>query len=266
MMLATVRLILASGVIMSSVAFSAVKTEPVVYKQGGDTFEGFIIYPEKAKEPVPGILMVHNWLGNSDETRHQAERIAALGYVVFAADIYGKGVRPKDQKEAAQLATIYKTDRKKFRDRLQAGLATLRRQKGVDPTRLIAVGYCFGGTGVLELARSGADIKGVVSFHGGLDSPTPDDGKNIKSQVLVLAGADDPMQKSDDLHAFEKEMRSHHLAWQMNMYGGAVHSFTDRSAGNDNSRGAAYNANADRRSFEAFKQFASELFGPTPAN
>ena len=263
MNLIAIKSLLAGSIMVSTAAFGAAKIEPVEYKQGNDTLEGFIVYPEKAKGPVPAILMVHNWLGNSEETKHQAERIASLGYAVFAADIYGKGVRPKDQKEAAQLATVYKNDRKKFRDRLQAGLATLRQQKGIDPTRIIAVGYCFGGTGVLELARSGSDIKGVVSFHGGLDSPTPTDGQKIKTQILVLAGADDPMQRSEDLHAFEKEMRDHHVSWQMVMYGGAVHSFTDPTAGTDNSKGAAYNASADRRSFEAFKQFASELFGAT---
>ena len=255
------KLSLVYGLMGAATAFSAPKIENVEYKQGEKVYEGFIVYPENTKGPVPAILMVHNWMGITDETRHQAERIASQGYAVFAADIYGKGIRPKDQRGAAELATKYKTDRVTFRDHLQAALNTLRQQKDIDPKNIIAVGYCFGGTGVLELARSGADIKGVVSFHGGLDSPKPEDGKRIKSQVLVLAGADDPLQKSDDLHAFEKEMRDHHVAWQMVMYGGAVHSFTDQTAGNDPSKGVAYNAQADKRSFEAFKQFASELFG-----
>jgi len=240
----------------SALGMAAVKTKTVEYKKGKDAFEGVLVYPENAKGKVPGVLMIHNWMGVTEETKKQATRMAELGYAVFAADIYGKGVRPKGPEEAGKLAGSYKSDRALFRERLQLGLDILRGQKEVDSNKVLAVGYCFGGTGVIELARAGADIKGVVSFHGGLDSPTPADGKNIKTRVLVLHGADDPFVKAEDLAAFEEEMRANQVDWQLYKYGNAVHSFTELSGGNDNSKGAAYNATADARSFEAFKDFA----------
>jgi dienelactone hydrolase len=242
----------------SALGLAAVKTKTVEYKKGKNTFEGVLVYPDNVKGKVPGILMIHNWMGVSDETKKQATRMAELGYAVFAADIYGKGVRPKNADEAGKLAGTYRGDRPLFRERLQLGLEILRGQKEVDSGKLLAVGYCFGGTGVIELARAGADVKGVVSFHGGLDSPTPADGKNIKAKVLALHGADDPYVKAEDLAAFEQEMRDSKVDWQLYKYGNAVHSFTEMSAGNDNSQGAAYNAAADARSFEAFKDFAKE--------
>jgi dienelactone hydrolase len=154
----------------------------------------------------------------------------------------------------------YKADRKLFRERLVRGLEVLRQQKEVDPSAIIAVGYCFGGTGVIELARAGADVRAVVSFHGGLDSPNPADGKNIKARVLALHGADDPYVKPADVAAFQNEMRANNIDWEMNIYGGAVHGFTDVSVGNDPKAGAAYNPKADRRSFQALVDLVNELF------
>ncbi len=239
---------------------AAVKSKAIDYKIGDDTFEGFYVYPQAGKGKVPGVLVVHNWLGVTDETKHQAERIAKLGLAVFAVDVYGKGIRAKNGQEAGPLAGKLKNDRKLFRARLQRGLEILREQKEVDPTKVVAAGYCFGGTGVIELARSGADVAAVVSFHGGLDSPNPDDGKNIKAKVVALQGADDPFVKASDIAAFQDEMRKHHVDWQMTVYGGAVHSFTDTSAGNDVKTGAAYNKNADERSFEVFTDLIHDLF------
>lgn len=243
----------------SSSSLAAVKSKVVTYKKGADTFEGLLVYPEKpGKAKSPAILMIHNWLGVGEETKTQATRMANLGYIVFAADIYGKGVRPKGPEEAGPESGKYKSNRALFRERLQLGLDTLKAQEGVDPTKIVAVGYCFGGTGVLELARAGADVRGVVSFHGGLDSPSPDDGKNIRARVLALHGADDPYVKPEDLAAFENEMRTHQIDWQLVKYGNTVHSFTEKAAGNDNSKGTAYNALADARSFEDFKDFMKE--------
>jgi dienelactone hydrolase len=251
-----------------SVASQANVVEPMVvvqsrtvdYKIGEQAFEGLFVHPRAAKGKVPGVLMVHNWLGVSGETRKQAERMARLGLAVFAVDVYGKGIRAKGPQDASALAGKYKGDRKLFRERLLRGLEVLREQKEVDPTKVVAVGYCFGGTGVLELARAGADVQAVVSFHGGLDSPNPADGKNIKAQVVVLHGADDPYSKPADVYAFQEELRKNNVDWQMTVYGGAVHSFTDVSAGTDPKSGAAYNAKADARSFQAFTDVVNELF------
>ena len=147
-----------------------------------------------------------------------------------------------------------------LRDRANAGLNVLRQQPQVDPKRIAAIGYCFGGGTVLELARSGADIAGVVSFHGNLDTPNPADAKNIKAQVLVLQGGDDPLVPDEQVQAFKQEMRQAKVNWELISYGGAVHSFTNSDSGNDPSTGIAYNRTADRRSWEDMKQFFAEIF------
>ena len=187
-------------------------------------------------------------------------KLAELGYVAFAADIYGKGVHAASPQQAGALAGKFKNDQKLMRDRVNAALDVLRGSPLCDPKRVAAIGYCFGGTCVLELARSGADVAGVVSFHGGLSTANPADAKNIRGKVLVLHGADDPHVTPKEVEAFEEEMRNAGVDWQFVAYGGAVHAFTDPSAGNDNSKGAAYNAAADRRSWDAMKVFFAEIF------
>ncbi len=167
--------------------------------------------------------------------------------------MYGNGVVANDAAEAGKLATALRNDRPLMRARAQAALETLRKNPLCDPRRVAAIGYCFGGGVVLELARSGADIAGVASFHGNLDTPNPDDAKNIRAKVLVLHGADDPHVNAAQVAAFQQEMRNAKVDWQMIFYGGAVHSFTNPASGDDPSRGVAYNAAADRRSWDAMK-------------
>jgi dienelactone hydrolase len=241
-------------------AVAGVKTEIIEYKQGDTVLEGFLAYDDAVTGKRPGVLVVHQWKGLGPYEKKRAEMLARLGYNVFALDIYGKGTRADNPKDAAALAGKYKGDRALLRTRAAAGLDVLKKHALTDPKRVAAIGYCFGGTTVLELARSGADIAGVVSFHGALDTPNAADAKTIKGKVLALHGADDPFVPPKDVAAFEEEMRQAGVDWQLIAYGGAVHSFTDWGAGNDNSKGAAYNEKADLRSWEAMKDFFVELF------
>ena len=244
----------------ASVATAEVRTKVVEYKHGDAVLEGYLAWDDAVKGKRRGVLVVHEWTGLGSYAKMRAEKLAGLGYVAFAIDIYGKGIRPKTPQEAGAQAGIYKSDRQLMRARALAGLNVLLGNEMCDTKRVAASGYCFGGTTVLEIARSGADIAGVVSFHGALDTPNPGDAKNIKCKVLALHGGDDPYVPRKDVEAFEDEMRAGSVDWQLNVYSGAVHSFTNPEAGDDNSKGAAYNAKADRRSWDAMKLFFAEIF------
>ncbi len=235
-------------------------TEYIGYRDGDAALEGYLAYDKSALGPGPGVLVAHEWWGLVDYAKKRAEQLAALGYIAFALDMYGKGITTDDPERAGKLAGKYKADRKLMRSRALAGLNALKGHAPVDPKRIAAIGYCFGGTAVLELARSGADIAGVVSFHGGLATPHPEDARSIKAKVLALHGADDPLAPAAEVAAFQEEMRRGGVDWQMILYGGAVHSFTSPAAGNDPSSGVAYDEKADRRSWEAMKLFFDELF------
>jgi len=255
---------LALGLLASVPARAEVQGRVVEYREGATVLEGYLAYDTAGPARKPGVLVVHDWTGVGPNVRRRADELAAMGYVALAADVYGKGVRPANPKEAAAAASVYKADRKLMRARMAAALAELRRQPNVLPGSIAAIGFCFGGTAVLELARSGADVAGVVSFHGGLDSPNPADGKNIRAKVLVLHGADDPFVPDAQVKALEDELRQGGVDWQLVKYGGAVHSFTIPEAGGDNSKGAAYNAAADRRSWKAMQDFFAEIFAAGP--
>ncbi len=241
-------------------AHAKVRHQLVEYEQGDAKLEGYLAWDDAAKGKRPGILVVHAWMGLDDNARRRADMLAGLGYVAFAADIYGKGVRPTTKQEAGALAGKYKSDRKLLRDRVDAAFDTMIKNPKVDATKTAAIGYCFGGTTAIELGRSGAPVDGIVSFHGGLDSPAPADGKNIKAKLLVLHGAADPHESPADFAAFQKELTDAKVDWQLVSYGGAVHCFTDPSAGSDPSTGCAYDAKADARSWAAMKAFFDELF------
>jgi len=241
-------------------ATAALKTETVEYRQGEAVLEGYLAYDDAVTGKRPAVLVVHEWTGINPYVKGRVEQLARLGYVAFAADIYGKGVRPQTMEEAGKQATLFKNDRPLMRARGRAGLDVLLKNPLADPARIAAIGYCFGGTTVLELARDGAPLAGVVSFHGGLATPLPAAKGALKAKVLALAGGDDPYVPAAERTAFEEEMRSCGADWSLTVYGGAVHSFTNPASGNDPSKGAAYNASADRRSWEAMKAFFAEIF------
>ncbi|MGE5301604.1 MAG: dienelactone hydrolase family protein [Acidobacteriota bacterium] len=244
----------------SSSVEAKVRTETVEYRDGDTILEGYLAYDDAVEGKRPGVVVVHEWWGLNDYAKGRAEELANLGYVAFAIDMYGKGVRAKTAEEAGKLAGIYRSDRKLMRRRADAGLEVLKKYPLTDTKNVAAIGYCFGGGVVLEMARAGTDIAGVVSFHGDLSNPNPADAKNIRASVLVLHGADDPFVKKEQVDAFWDEMKKTSADWQLNIYSGAVHSFTNPASGNDPSKGIAYNEKAARRAWSAMKMFFGEIF------
>jgi dienelactone hydrolase len=241
-------------------AAAALKTELIEYRHGNAVLQGYLAYDTSFKGKRPAVLVVHEWWGLNPYVQKRAEQLAKLGYIAFALDMYGKGITANNPVQAADLVTPFKKDRNLLRARAQAGLDQLMLHKLTDPRRVAAIGYCFGGMTVLELARGGAEVSGVVSFHGNLDTPNPAEARNIKGKVLVLHGADDPFVPAEQVAAFEDEMRKGGVDWQLNKYGRAVHSFTNPDADGYNLKGAAYNRKADLRSWEAMKVFFREIF------
>jgi dienelactone hydrolase len=237
-----------------------VVTEVVSYMHGEVELEGYLAWDNALDGKRPGVVVVHEWTGLNDYNKMRCRQLAEMGYVAFAVDIYGKGIRPQTREEASAQATIYRSDRPLMRARINAGLDVLLNNDLCDRERVAAIGYCFGGGTVLELARSGADIAGVVSFHGNLDTPDPSVAENIHCKVMVCHGAADPYVPAEQVQAFHEEMHTAKVDFQFIAYGGAVHSFTNPEAGDDPSQGVAYDANADRRSWEHMKAFFSELF------
>lgn len=249
------------GLLFFSVSiFAQIKTGIVEYQQDGTTLEGYFAYDSSSSDMRPGVIVVHEWYGLNDYAKMRARQLAELGYFALAADIYGKGKRATNNEEAAKLAGKFRSDREMMRNRIKAAVGKIREYDLVDDKNIAAIGYCFGGGVVLELARSGADISGVVSFHGNLDTPNPDQTKNVKAQVLVLHGADDPHVSKEQIQNFMEEMNNADVKWQMNFYSDAVHSFTNPNSGDDPSTGVAYNERAAKRSWEAMKIFFDDIF------
>lgn len=249
--------------LVTTAARAEVVTKTIEYKQGDTILEGFLAYDTAGPAKKPGVVIFHQWMGVTEHERTRAQRLAQLGYVAFAADLYGKGVRPANPKEAGVEAGKFRSDVPLLRARTQAALATLRQQPNVAQDRIASIGFCFGGGAALELARSGADVLGTVTFHGSLATPNPQDAKNIRGKILVLHGADDPNVPRAAVLALQDEMTKAGVDWEVELYSKTVHSFTQVEAGNDNSRGSAYNAESDRRSWQRMRDFLTELFGPT---
>ncbi len=227
--------------------------------------EGSLVYDAALPGKRPVVVIFHDWMGPTAVTLDAAKKVAADGYIAFIADIYGKGVRPQSVKEASEQSGKLKADRALMVKRAQAAMNVLVKIPALVPaadvSKVGAIGFCFGGTVALELARSGALILGTVSFHGGLDTPDASKAKNIKGRVLALHGADDPFVPEKDVSAFENEMRSSKADWQLVKFGGAMHAFTNKEADSLALSGVAYNAKADARSFEYMKEFFAEVFG-----
>ncbi|WP_425501962.1 dienelactone hydrolase family protein [Phragmitibacter flavus] len=239
---------------ISAVAKQDIVASALEYKAGKTLCEGWHAYDQAVTGKRPAVLIIHQWTGVSDNEKMRAHMLAGLGYNVLAADIYGKGIRPQPP-ESGKEAGKYKQDRTLYRERLLAALDTLKKDDHTDPSKVFVIGYCFGGTGALEVARSGAEVLGVVSFHGNLGTPTPQDAKNIKCPVLVCHGADDPYVPAAEVEAFKKEMDDAKVTYEFIAYPDAVHSFTQKNAGSDNSKGAAYNSRADAKSWVSMQRF-----------
>lgn len=241
----------------------AEKMGPIVsglypYKIGELDFDGFMARPEKHEGKLPGVIVIHDWMGNGEFAYARAASLAQQGYVAFAIDVYGRGKRAKNSAEAAELAKPFYEDRAMFRERLKGALAELLKRPEVDPKRIAVIGFCFGGTAALELARSGADLKGVVSFHGGLGTPKPEETKGVTAKLLILHGSRDPLVPPTEVAAFMTEMNAAAVEYRFVAYPNAVHAFTNPAAGSDATKPAAYNLDV---AIAAYREMWSFLNG-----
>jgi dienelactone hydrolase len=237
------------------------QTKDIEYQDGALKMRGLLAWDDAHAGKRPGILVVHEAWGLGEHAMERAKMLAKEGYVALAADMYGGRRLASDLPQAMELIGELRTDPGKLRQRAKSALAALKAQPNVDASRLAAIGFCFGGTTVLELARCGADVKGVVSFHGGLQTAAPAEPGAVTPKVLVCTGADDPMIPPDQVTAFEEEMRKAGADWQVIAYGNTVHSFTNPDAGKTvKLDGVAYNAQTDKRSWAAMRSFFDEIF------
>ena len=240
-------------------AHAAMVNRTVDYKAGDTSLRGVLVYDDAVTTKRPALLMVPNWYGVNADAVKKAEGIAGKDYVVFLADMYGKDIRPADTKAAGEATAPLYADRALMRSRVNAGLAALRAEAGsapIDPAHIAAIGFCFGGSSVLDLARSGADVAAVVSFHGGLDTDDPALAKNIKAAVLVLNGADDK-GTMPDAPAFLAEMQHNSADWDFVAFGHAVHCFTEVG---ENSPGCRYDAKIAARAYRMMHDWLDDAF------
>ena len=230
----------------------------VNYVDGNQKLSGLAAIPKTSLNENPGVLILPAWMGIDEHAKDAATQLADLGYHTLIADIYGLGNKPNTPQEAGQQAGFYKKNSQDYQRRIQLALNELIK-KGANPNKIVVIGYCFGGTGAIEAARTNMKVQGVVSFHGGLGKDEARKVEIIRPHVLVLHGADDPYVSLKEVQLFQDEMRTSKADWQMVYYSNAVHAFTERKAGNDNSKGAAYNENAAKRSWKAMLQFLNEI-------
>jgi len=245
---------------LSERCLAEIKTRDLDYEQGGTTLQGHLAWDDAVKGKRPGVLVVHEWWGHNQHARNQADRLAKAGYVAFALDMFGKGKLAAHPDEAQAFVAEATKDASVLAARFDAALDILHKDPHVNPARTGAIGYCFGGAVVLGMARSGADLKAVGTFHGALATEHPAEPGKVKAKLLVQTGADDPMVPADAVAAFEKEMTAAHANYRVIRYPGAKHSFTNPEADSHGMAGLSYNADADRKSWaELLKFFKKEL-------
>jgi dienelactone hydrolase len=234
------------------------RTQKIAYHDHGTQLEGYLAFNADITKPRPGILVAHDWSGKNPFACQKAEKLAQLGYIGFAIDMFGKGVQGTTKEEKSALITPFLEDRQLLQQRILSAYEALKKIDVVDTSRMAAIGFCFGGLCVLDLARSGADLQAVVSFHGLLNPPklAP---KKIQAKILALQGHDDPMVPPKDVTAFQNEMTQANVDWQMHIYGKTVHGFTNPNA-NDPESGIVYNPIADKRSWLAMQNFFTDVF------
>ena len=243
-------------------AHAAIRTQTFDYMEGPTVLEGFIAWDDAKAGKRPGVVVYPQWTGPSDHERSAVVDLAKLGYVAMAADVYGKGIHPAAPKDAGIMMGKFLKDRTLLRSRVKAAYDRLLRDPHVDPTRIAATGYCFGGAAALELGRQGAKVAALVSFHGDLSNPTPADATNIKGHVLILHGADDPVVPPAEVDAFKAEMKAAGTDLVFVSYSGTRHGFTMPSSGTDNTQSSAYNPVSARRSWMAMRDFLQASFSP----
>ncbi|RAR75715.1 dienelactone hydrolase family protein [Flavobacterium aciduliphilum] len=231
----------------------------VSYNDGDQKLEGLLYNPETKNSNGNAVLLLPAWMGIDNNAKDNATELTKLGYKTFVADIYGIDKRPKNTSEAGKIAGFYKSNIKDYQNRIQLALNELIKS-GANPNKIAVIGYCFGGTGALEAARINMKVSGVVSFHGGLGRDVSRTIEPISTKVLVLHGADDLYVPDSEIKAFQDEMRTAKADWQMIYYANSVHAFTHKDAGNDNSKGVAYNEKAAKRSWQAMLDFFQEIF------
>lgn len=237
----------------------AIVTNTVVYLDGDVVLEAFFAFDDALTGRRPTVLINHTWVGRDDFVAGKAKKLAALGYVGFAVDMYGKGVLGSSPEENMKLMQPFMADRAMLQQRMKAALAAVKLMPWVDGSKIAAIGFCFGGLCSLDLARTGVDIKGVVSFHGLLVPPGNTQGNTIKAKILALHGNDDPLVPAEQVLAFEQEMTDAGADWQLHAYGNTMHGFTNPLA-NDPVFGAVYQPDSDRRSWIAMQNFLMEIF------
>lgn len=235
------------------------QTSKIEYVDGNVLLEGYCALDDSKPGKKPAVLIAHDWSGRNDFFCQKAEQLAEWGYVGFALDMYGNGKTAKTTEEKQALHKPFMEDRNLVRTRVLAAFDVLQKMDIVNTARIGAMGYCFGGTCVLDLARTGAELKGAVSFHGGLAPPKGVPTQKIRAKILALHGYEDPMVPPEQLRAFEAEMNNGGVDWQVNVYGHAKHGFTNPTA-HDDKMGIVYNSLADRRSWIAMREFFAEIF------